>query len=179
MMTHILKYHMHLSTSTLWVLSATSLCYQLLSRYIVRCSFCTWNKKHLLISSAMEHSLPVQARLAERSSWCCQALKLKASLARDCSGKHYKADGLVKRETHGRLCMTSAPCYLILLPELSCKKPSGRKDVSHVHVLCLIVHFALVNTITSLYIQHHYFFSNNLRGPAGTKQLMSRSDNSC
>lgn len=92
---------MHLSTSTLWVLSATSPCYQLLSRHLVQFCFCTWHKEHLLISSSMEHFfflLPVQARLAEHSSWCCQALKLKASLARDCSGKCCKTDGLVKRE---------------------------------------------------------------------------------
>lgn len=102
--------------------------------YIVQCWLCTWNKKHLLISSAMEHLLPVQARLAEHSSWCCQALKLKASLVQDCSGKRCKADGLVKRETHGRLCVTSALCYLMLLPGLLCRTLCGGKDVSQVNV---------------------------------------------
>ncbi len=100
----------------------------------------------------MERLLPVQARLAEHSSWCCQALKLKASLARDCSRKCCKADGLVKRETHGRLCMTSALCYLMLLPGLSCKKLSRGKDVSHVYVW-----FSLSSFDLSTHILHYFF----------------------
>lgn len=110
---------------------------------------------YLLILSAVEHLLLVQALLAEQSSWCCQALKLKASPARDCSGKPCKADGLVKREAHGRLCMTSASCYLMLLPGLSCKKLSRRDDVSHVYV-CACVRLSTLQESTQVL---HYTFS--------------------
>ena len=79
----------------------------------------------------MEHVLPVQAQLAERSSQPTEAHGLCAAR---CSGKRCKSDGLVKRETHGRLCMTSAPCYPMLLPGLSCKNLSRGKAVCRVCV---------------------------------------------
>lgn len=125
-----------------WELSASSLCYNPLSRYIAQHCFVHGISNIYL-------SLP-QWSISSLCKHGWQSIAAGCARHWSCSGKRCKADGLVKRGAHGRLCMTIAPCYL-MLPWAFMQKDESRKWCLPCACLVSTVHFVLVNINPSLH----------------------------